>query len=110
MCVWSGGRCLHAATTTHIYTKGASRYLPLHEGKLVQMFDHRAANIVINSANLHRPAQQIPTTEAQYRDPDYSPNLQFWVDAVEVQERLGDTSPAGCLGTRTLLRRPMYAP
>lgn len=86
----------------NIYTKGATRYLPLYEGKLVQMFDHRAANIVINPENLHRPAQQVATTEAQYRDPDYSPNSQFWIDALEVQKCLGDKPPNWMLGFKSV--------
>ncbi|MDQ2688611.1 MAG: BREX-1 system adenine-specific DNA-methyltransferase PglX, partial [Armatimonadota bacterium] len=43
-----------------IYTHGQTKSLPLYEGKMVQMYDHRAASIVVNPANLHRPAQEVP--------------------------------------------------
>ena len=58
-------------------------WLPLYEGKMVQAFDHRAASIVINPANLHRPAQPEPATGEQHRDPDWSPNPRYWVPAAK---------------------------
>jgi hypothetical protein len=44
---------------------GESEAVPLYEGKMVQMFDHRAADVVVNAGNLHRPAQQqdVPSIE-----------------------------------------------
>ena len=58
-------------------------WLPLYEGKMVQAFDHRAASIVVNPANLHRPAQPEPATEEQHRNADWLPAPQFWVPAAE---------------------------
>lgn len=37
---------------------GTQVAVPLYEGKMVQMFDHRAADVVVNEANLKRAAQQ----------------------------------------------------
>ena len=53
--------------------------VPLYEGKMVQAFDHRAASIVINPKNLHRPAQPKPTAPEQHRDPNWLPDPQYWV-------------------------------
>ena len=53
--------------------------VPLYEGKMVQAFDHRAASIVINPKNLHRPAQPKPAAPEQHRDPSWLPDPQFWV-------------------------------
>ena len=53
--------------------------VPLYEGKMVQAFDHRAASIVINPKNLHRPAQPKPTAPEQHRDPNWRPDPQYWV-------------------------------
>lgn len=72
----------------NVYTRGATRYLPLYEGKLVQMYDHRAANIVINPANLFRPAQQVSASLAEHQDMDYSPLNQYWVEQANVASRL----------------------
>ena len=53
--------------------------MPLYEGKMVQAFDHRAASVVVNPENQHRPAQPVPATQAQHRNADWLPNPQFWV-------------------------------
>ena len=71
----------------NIYTRGESRCVPLYEGKMVQMYDHRAATITVNAANLHRPAQEQPVTPAQHVDPGFSPKPQFWVDADSLPRR-----------------------
>ncbi len=54
-------------------------WVPLYEGKMVQAFDHRAASIVVNPENLHRPAQPESANLAQHQNPDWTPNPQFWV-------------------------------
>ena len=46
---------------------------------MVQAFDHRAAGVVLNPENLHRPAQGEPTTPEQYQNPNWLPNPQYWV-------------------------------
>ena len=66
-------------------------WLPLYEGKMVQAFDHRAANIVINRANVHRPAQPVPATSEQQSDPTWVPSPQYWVPAA----RCGRTPRSG---------------
>ena len=58
-------------------------WVPLYEGKMVQAFDHRAANVVVNPKNQHRPAQPQPATPEQHRDPDWLPDPQYWVPALE---------------------------
>jgi hypothetical protein len=56
-------------------------WLPLYEGKMVQAFDHRAASVVVNLENQHRPAQPQPATLEQHKNPDWLPDPQFWVGA-----------------------------
>ena len=53
--------------------------MPLYEGKMVQAFDHRAASIVVNPENQHRPAQPKPATLDEHQNADWLPNPQFWV-------------------------------
>ena len=57
----------------------SGEWVPLYEGKMVQAFDHRAASIVINPNNLHRPAQPKPTGLEQHRDPNWLPDPRYWV-------------------------------
>ena len=58
-------------------------WVPLYEGKMVQAFDHRAANVVVNPSNQHRPAQAIPTSDSQHTNPAWLPTPQFWVNKAE---------------------------
>ena len=57
----------------------SGEWVPLYEGKMVQAFDHRAANIVANPKNVHRPAQPEPATLEQHRDSNWLPEPQYWV-------------------------------
>ena len=57
----------------------AGDWVPLYEGKMVQAFDHRAAKVVVNLNNQHRPAQPEPATLEQHRDPEWLPDPQYWV-------------------------------
>jgi hypothetical protein len=63
------------------WRRGAEEFVPLYEGKMVQAFDHRAANVVVNPGNLNRPAQPEAATDAQRADPAWLPNPQFMVPA-----------------------------
>jgi hypothetical protein len=61
------------------WERGETSWVPLYEGKMVQAYDHRAASIVLNSSNLNRSAQQVPSTDTQLKDVDWAPEPQFWV-------------------------------
>jgi Eco57I restriction-modification methylase len=67
------------------FGSAAGEWVPLYEGKMVQAFDHRAASVVVNPENQHRPAQQEPATIGQHRDPDWLPDPQFWVKREECE-------------------------
>ncbi len=69
------------------WKKGEAEVVPLYEGKMVQMYDHRAANVVMNADNLHRPAQQEASTDAQHADPAFSPTPQFFIGTSDVQQQ-----------------------
>ncbi len=61
------------------WAKGEREWVPLYEGKMVQAFDHRAASVIVNAANLHRPAQPEPTSSADKARADFLAEPQFWV-------------------------------
>lgn len=67
-----------------IRQKGKEIYIPLYEGKMVQAYDHRAANITINLENINRPAQPEPATEEQHSNPKWVPTPQFWVSCDKI--------------------------
>ena len=58
--------------------------LPLYEGKMVQMFDHRAADVVVNEANLKRAAQQEAITQQGKSSSSRFPVPQYWVKDSDV--------------------------
>ena len=66
------------------FESAEGQWLPLYEGKMVQAFDHRAASIVVNPENLHRPAQPLAATEEQHGNPNWVPVPQYWVQEHEV--------------------------
>ena len=65
------------------WKRGEELYLPLYEGKMVEAYDHRAASVVINPANLNRPAQSRDATVEEHTNPDWLPDPQFWVPESE---------------------------
>ena len=70
---------------SHRWRKGKEEYVPLYEGKMVQAYDHRAASIVVNPANLHRPAQPESTSLKQHQDVNWLPEPQFWIDRPQIE-------------------------
>ncbi len=57
----------------------SGEWVPLYEGKMVQAFDHRAANVVVNPEKHHRPAQPVSATLEQHQDQNWLPDSQFWL-------------------------------
>ena len=66
------------------WVKGTLEAVPLYEGKMVQMYDHRAADVVMNQGNLHRPAQQEAISDEAKIRLDRFPTPQFWVTSSDV--------------------------
>lgn len=61
------------------WIKGDVQALPLYEGKMVQMYDHRAADVVVNAENLHRAAQQEAISASEKSATTRYPTPQYWV-------------------------------
>jgi hypothetical protein len=59
---------------------GLTSPVPLLEGKMLQQFDHRAADIVINLANADRQGQPKELSEAAHSDPTRAPAPRYWVE------------------------------
>jgi hypothetical protein len=63
----------------NVYRDKEGRWLPLYEGKMVQMYDHRAASIIVNPENLHRPSQPVSIGSEEHASPTFSPTSNSWV-------------------------------
>ncbi len=84
------------------FRKGDEIYLPLYEGKMVQIYDSRAANIVIHPENIHRPAYQIPVAEKEKQDFKFIPTPQYFVPEKEVRKRLGEENYKWFIGYKNV--------
>ena len=65
------------------YQSAAGEWVPLYEGKMVQAFDHRAADIVLAEANVFRSGQGADLTDDDHRDPARQPIPRYWVKSDE---------------------------
>jgi hypothetical protein len=63
------------------FQSAAGEWVPLYEGKMVQAFDHRAADIVLAEANVFRSGQGSDLTDDDHRDPARLPSPRYWVQA-----------------------------
>ncbi|MEO7569680.1 MAG: hypothetical protein ABIT16_08430 [Croceibacterium sp.] len=65
------------------YQSAAGEWVPLYEGKMVQAFDHRAADIVLAEANVFRSGQGADLSDDDHRDPARQPIPRYWVKSDE---------------------------
>ena len=62
----------------------AGDWVPLYVGRMIHQFDHRAASVEVNAANLHNAALSGDVTTKQKADPNFVPTPQYWVPLAEV--------------------------
>ena len=70
------------------YPIGGNRYrspegdwVPLYVGRMIHQFDHRAASVEVQAANVHNPALSAEITPVMKADPKFVPTPQYWVPA-----------------------------
>ncbi|MEO0371932.1 MAG: restriction endonuclease, partial [Pseudomonadota bacterium] len=66
------------------FGSASGNWLPLYVGRMIHQFDHRAASVEVNEANLHNAALSGAVTEEQKADPNFVPTPQYWVPESEV--------------------------
>ena len=74
-------------TSENRWSKGDEVALPLYEGKMVQAFDHRAADIEVNPKNRRRPGQPRPISLEDHSNVERYPSPQFFVEKANVPPR-----------------------
>ena len=67
----------------NVFGSAAGDWVPLYEGKMIWHFNHRAASIVVNEENQHRPAYPSNSLPESLADPSFVPTPQFWIKAAE---------------------------
>jgi len=73
----------------NIWKKGKQVFLPLYEAKMIQMFDHRAAGVVVNADNWMRQGQTDETSSVQHQNPEFTVEPRWWVDGKNIIEVFG---------------------
>ena len=66
------------------WAKAEREWLPLYSGRMIQLFNHRAAGVEVNEENVHNAAVSEAADEAALADPGWSPTPQYWVDQAVV--------------------------
>jgi hypothetical protein len=70
------------------FCKGDEVYLPLYEGKMVWIYNHRAASINYEGRVIPGKHDVEPSEVSQLQDPNFVCLSRFWVQSKEVYERL----------------------
>lgn len=61
------------------WSKADQTWSPLFAGRMIQHFNHRAAGVEVNEANLHNAANSDRSDETALADPGFMPEPQYWV-------------------------------
>ena len=85
------------------WKKGDELYLPLYQGRMIHQFDHRFNSVRVNPENTHNPYLSEEVTEEQHSDPNFLPQMQYWVPAQAVEASL-PKSPGYVAGIRDIAR------
>ena len=76
--------------------------VPLYEAKMMHQFDHRFSTYE-NATQADMNAGRLPqTTAAQKGDPAFAVRPRYWVEAAEVEKRLGGWKRGWLLGFRDI--------
>ena len=79
------------------WIKGKQVCLPLYEAKMLQIYDHRAADVVTDPSNWVRQGQTEKRSLVGYQNPEQLATPRFWVDTQNVE--LPDW---GCVGFKDI--------
>ena len=64
----------------NVFRKDGAEYLPLYEAKMTQMYNHRAADVIVSAHARQRKAQPNSLDDTALADPHRSAIPLYWVD------------------------------
>jgi hypothetical protein len=70
------------------YSDGTSLYLRMYEGRMIGLYDHRAASVEITAQNQFRSGVSVEVTEGERQNPSFLSKPRYWVKNDEVYTRL----------------------
>lgn len=71
----------------------ADDLVPLYEAKMVDIADHRFADVVLSDSAVTRQGQSSELSHADHRDPDRLAIPRYWVPRSEVENRVSSSWP-----------------
>ncbi|MCK4504640.1 MAG: N-6 DNA methylase, partial [Candidatus Aegiribacteria sp.] len=72
----------------NIFIKGNDKYMPLYEGKMIDIYDHRKADVVISSTAVNRKRQPKNLSSREKLQKDRFAQPHSWVPQRSVEEQL----------------------
>ena len=66
------------------FASPSGEWVPLYVGRMIHLFDHRAASVEVNAENLHNVGLSGDISAEQKADPAFVPTPQYWVPSAEV--------------------------
>lgn len=73
-----------------LWKKRKQTFLSLYEAKMLQMFDHRAASVIVDESKWMRQGQTDQTSLVQHQNPEFTVEPRWWVDETNVRRVVGD--------------------
>ena len=61
-------------------------WVPLYEGKMVQIYNHRYASVRVNPKNISGQGVAEKTGSPALEDPEFVPHPRYWVNAMHIPE------------------------
>ena len=68
------------------FDSATGEWLPLYEGKMVQIYNHRYASVRVNPKNISGQGVSEKTGSATLQDPASVPHPRYWVNAMHISE------------------------
>ena len=72
----------------NVFRRDGAEYLPLYEAKMTQMYNHRAADVVVSDRARQRKAQPAPLGDTMLADPHRAAVPLYWIDQRRCSEAL----------------------
>jgi hypothetical protein len=85
-----------------LWKKRKETFVPLYEAKMVQMYDHRAASVVVNNENWMRQGQTEATSLVQHQNQEYTVEPRWWVSESAVLKAIGPEWKRGFLAFKDI--------
>jgi hypothetical protein len=73
------------STGDGVWKSKKQSWRPLYVGRMIHQFDHRAASVTVNEANLHNAALSDGVTSEEKADPNFLPTPQYWVPETAIE-------------------------